>query len=45
MALVLTVLATLLVVRLAARLYSGSLLRTNGRTSLKTAWRSPGIGD
>jgi ABC-2 type transport system permease protein len=29
-----------LFVALGARLYEGSLLRTNGRTSLKTAWRS-----
>jgi ABC-2 type transport system permease protein len=38
--LVLLVLAAGVFLSIGARLYEGSLLRTNGRTSLATAWRS-----
>lgn len=36
--------AALLFLLLAARLYAGALLRTNGRTSLRVAWRSREVG-
>jgi ABC-2 type transport system permease protein len=33
-------LSTVVFLAVGARLYEGSLLRTNGRTSFATAWRS-----
>ncbi|MFK3980068.1 ABC transporter permease [Micromonospora sp. NPDC050397] len=41
-ALVVLLASAVAVVLLAARLYEGSLLRTNGRTSLAAAWRNRG---
>jgi ABC-2 type transport system permease protein len=38
-ALVILLGTAVLFIALAARLHEGSLLRTNGRTSLRTAWR------